>query len=134
MKNQLFFKNVILGLLSWLIPFALSFLFYKPGGVLVVAYATFKSTIMLIGVISGCYLLFHYFKSVKKNFIRHGALVGLSWLAINILFDVLFLMPMMKTSFIDYLMSIGISYIAIPVMSITFGYVLESHNQSQEVD
>jgi hypothetical protein len=130
MKNGLFFKNIILGFLSWLLPFALSFLFYKPGGVLVVPYATFKSVIILIGSLCGSFLLFHYFKSVNKNFISNGVFVGFSWFAINIFLDVLFLLPMMKTSFEDYFMSIGASYLVIPVMSITFGYLLQSHKQS----
>jgi hypothetical protein len=50
MTKKIIIKNVLLGFLSWLIPFAISFLFYKPGGELVVPYATFKSTIMVVGV------------------------------------------------------------------------------------
>ena len=36
MKKKLIVKNILFGFLSWLIPFAVSFLFYKPGGELVV--------------------------------------------------------------------------------------------------
>ena len=57
MSNKLMIKNGVFGILSWLIPFAISFLFYKPGGELMVPYATFKSIIMVVGTISGCYLL-----------------------------------------------------------------------------
>lgn len=126
MTKQLFFKNILLGLLSWLLPFALSFLFYKPGGILAVPYATFKTSITVIGVISGCYLLYRYFKFVYSNFIRNGVIVGFSWFAINILLDSLILIPMMKTTFAAYFLSIGLSYIAIPVISTTLGFLLES--------
>lgn len=125
MTKKLVTKNILLGFLSWLIPFAVSFLFYKPDGETVVLYATFKSIIMVVGVISGCYLLFRYFKFVDNDFIRNGVLVGLSWFAINIILDALILIPIMKTTFADYFMAIGISYIAIPTISITIGYLLD---------
>jgi hypothetical protein len=117
-------SNIILGFLSWLIPFAFSFLFYKPGGELMVPYGTFKSIIMVIGVITGCYLLLRYFKHVHSDFIINGIIVGLSWFAINILFDSIILIPMMKTTFIHYFMTIGFSYIGISAISIAMGYLI----------
>ncbi len=120
----LFSKNLVLGFLCWLFPFAISFLFYEPGGTLLVSYATFKSIITVVGVITGCYLLFRYFNSIKTDFITNGIIVGFSWFAINILLDCLVLIPMMKISFTDYFMSIGLCYIAIPVISITFGFLV----------
>ncbi len=125
MTKKIVFRILSLGFLSWLIPFAASFLFFKPGGELVVPYATFKSTIMVVGVISGCFLLFQYFKLVAGDFIRNGIIVGISWLAINIILDALILIPITKTTFAEYFMSIGLSYIAIPVISIAMGYLLE---------
>ncbi len=124
MTKKIFIKNLLLGFLSWLIPFAVSFLFYKPGGELVVPYATFKSTIMLVGVISGCYLLFRYFKFVDSDFIKHAVIIGWSWFALNIILDTVVLIPIMKTTFADYFMSIGLSYFSIPIISITMGYLL----------
>lgn len=126
MTKKILTKNILFGFLSWLIPFAISFLFYKPDGQLVVPYATFKSTIMIVGVVSGCILLFKYFKFVDFDYIKNGVIVGLSWFAINIILDALILIPMMKTSFSEYFMSIGLSYISIPTISITMGYLLKS--------
>jgi hypothetical protein len=125
MTKKLVTKNILFGFLSWLIPFAVSFLFYKPGGELIVPYSTFKSTIMVVGTLSGCYLLLRYFKLVDADFIRNGVIVGLSWFAINIILDAVILIPIMKTTFADYFMSIGLSYIAIPTISIAMGYLLE---------
>ena len=124
MTKQMLTKNLWFGLLSWLIPFVVSFLFYKPGGELVVPYATFKSTIMVVGTLSGCYLMIRYFKYVSDDFIRNGAIVGLSWLAVNLILDTVILIPIMKTTFANYFMTIGISYISIPVISIAMGYLL----------
>ena len=132
MTKRIIFKNIILGFLSWLIPFAVSFLLYKPGGELVVPYATFKSTIMVVGTISGCYLLVRYFNFVDIDFIKNGVIVGLSWFAINIVFDTLILIPMMKSNFTDYFMSIGVGYFAIPSISIAMGYLLEKKINSPQ--
>lgn len=125
MEKKLVIKNVLFGFLSWLIPFVVSFLFYKPGGELIVPYSTFKSTIMVVGTLSGCYLLLRYFQLVEIDFVRNGLIVGLSWFAINIILDAVILIPIMKTTFADYFMSIGLSYISIPIISITMGYLLE---------
>lgn len=124
MTKKLMIKNVLLGFFSWLIPFAASFLFYTHGGELVVAYSTFKSAIMVVGAISGCSLLFHYFKTVESDFIRNGVIVGLSWFAVNIVLDAVILIPIMKTTFEEYFMSIGLSYLSIPAISIAMGYLL----------
>ncbi len=124
MTKKIIFRNIFLGFLSWLFPFVVSFLFYKPGGELVVAYPTFKSIIMVVGVITGCYLLYQYFKNVTDDFIKHGVIVGIVWFVINIILDTVVLIPIMKTSFAEYFMSIGISYFAIPTISITMAYLL----------
>jgi hypothetical protein len=125
MTKKLIIKNILLGFFSWLIPFAVSFLFYKPGGELVVAYSTFKSAIMVVGAVSGCYLLFYYFKAVESDFVKNGVIVGLSWFVINIVLDTVILIPIMKTTFEEYFMSIGLGYLSIPAISIAMGYLLD---------
>lgn len=131
MLQKVIIKNTLLGFLSWLIPFVISFLFYKPGGELIVPYATFKTTIMVVGVLSGCYLLFRYFKFIDSDFVRNGVIVGLTWFAINIVLDTIILIPIMKTSFAEYFMSIGLGYFSIPITSITMGYLLHSKIKQQ---
>jgi uncharacterized membrane protein YpjA len=79
---------------------------------------------MLVGVISGCYLLFRYFLFVDGNYILNGVVVGFSWFAINIILDSIILIPMMKTSFTEYFISIGMSYFSIPTISILIGVLL----------
>jgi hypothetical protein len=124
MPRKIIIKIIVFGFISWLIPFAVSFLFYKSTGELKVSYTTFKSIIMVVGTVSGCYFLEQFFKAVDGNFVKYGFIVGLSWIAINIFLDAVILIPMMKTTFLDYLMSIGLSYVAILAISIAMGYLL----------
>lgn len=129
MARKLIIKNILLGLLSWLIPFVVSLLFYNQSGELTIQYATFKSIILIVGIISGCYLLFRYFKFVDHNYITNGIIVGLSWFVINIILDSIILIPMMKSTFSSYFMSIGMGYISIPVISVAIGYILDKKVQ-----
>lgn len=131
MNTKLFFRCMLLGFVSWLIPFAVSFLFFKPGGELMVPYSNFKTIIMLVGVISGCYLLFLFFKPLTENFTRLAVIAGFSWFAINIILDIVLLVPMMKTTVPDYFISIGLGYFSIPVISITIGYLLDKKTKSK---
>ena len=81
---------------------------------------------MLIGIISGCYLLYIYFKNVKANYLINGLIVGFSWFFINIIMDVLVLIPIMKVTFLNYFWSIGMGYFTIPILGITIGFLLKS--------
>lgn len=132
MEKKLVFKNIKLGFLSWLLPFALSFVFYKPSGELTVSYDLFKSLMIVFGSITGCFLLFRYFKFVAKGFIKQGVLVGISWFLINIVLDTLILLPMMGESFSNYFISIGLRYTVIPAISITMGYLLNRQSGMTE--
>lgn len=125
MAKKLITKNILLGFLSWVIPFVVSFFFVRPGGEYIIPYASFKCIITIVGTFSGCLLLFRYFKSVDREFVKNGIIVGFSWFIINVLFDSIILIPMMKSSFLNYFMTIGLGYISIPIISITMGYLLE---------
>jgi len=126
MTTKVIVKSFLLGFLSWAIPFAVSFLFYNSSGELNIPYATFKSIMIATGTISGCYLLFRYFRLIDSDFVRNGVIVGLSWFALNILLDSVILIPMMKTTFSNYFLSIGLGYMAIPAISIAMGYLLKA--------
>lgn len=126
MNKQLIVRVLGLGVLSWLIPFLASFLFFRPGGEMTVPYATFKSIITVVGVTTGCYLLYRYFAHVQSDFVRHGLVVGLTWILLNLILDAAFLMPMAGIGFIEYLTTIGISYLAMLPIAMSLGYALES--------
>lgn len=132
MEKKLIIKTILLGFISWLIPFVFSFLFYTPEGELTVPYDLFKSIMIVIASITGCYLLFLYFKFVESNFIKKGVIVGVSWFLINLILDTFVLLPMMNESFLDYFISIGLRYMVIPAISITMGYLLNRQTDFSE--
>ena len=71
---------------------------------------------------------------MEARFLREGILLGIVWLAINIVLDLLLFMEgPMKMSFTDYMMDIGLTYLIIPSVTIGFGYLLQQHRREHTV-
>ncbi len=63
-----------------------------------------------------------YFTRVEKDFVKEGAILGLVWLAINILID----LPMvsagpLEMTLTEYFADIGLTYLIIPVITLSTG-------------
>lgn len=124
MKKYL--RNILYGFLVWFIPFAASFFFYTREGGLTIDIFLFKSIMIVVGTFSAAFLLVSYFKKINADYFKEGIIVGLTWFGINILLDLLILIPMSGMSIADYFTQIGIRYLAIPAMSIAVGTALEN--------
>ena len=94
MKNIL--KIVWMGVVIWLVPFVIAFGFYDRSGQLTIDHDLFKSLMIVISSLVGCFAIIRYFKNVEKDFIKEGWIVGIAWLLINWLLDVVILVPMAK--------------------------------------
>ena len=122
MKKYL--KNVLYGFMAWFIPFVASFFFYTKEGKLTIDIFLFKSIMIVVGTISAAFLLVSYFKKINVDYLKEGIIVGLTWFGLNILLDLVVLVPMSGMSIPDYFAQIGLRYIAIPAMSIMIGAAL----------
>lgn len=112
----------MLGLVSWLLPFAASFLFVDRHGQFVIPQPLFKSLMVVLagGVCS--YLLLRAFRDFTPT-ARTGLLLGLYWMAINVAMDLLVLLPIAKMSLTGYLHDIGLRYLLIPIIGAVMGAV-----------
>lgn len=124
MKKYL--KNVLYGFLAWLIPFVASFFFYTKEGKLTIDIFLFKSIMIVVGSVSAAFLLVSYFKKIRADYFKEGIIVGLTWFGLNILLDIIILIPMSRMSLPDYFAQIGLRYLAIPAMSIMVGAALNN--------
>ena len=63
-----------------------------------------------------------YFTRVEKDFVKEGVMLGLVWLAINILIDLpmVFNGPLQMT-LPEYFADIGLTYLIIPVITLSTG-------------
>jgi len=117
-------RNIFYGFLAWLVPFIASIFFYSKEGGLTIDVFLFKSIMIVIGSITAAYLLILYFRNINTNYIKEGIIVGIVWFVINIILDLLVLIPLSGLSVGDYFIQIGLRYLVMPVMSIMAGKVL----------
>ncbi len=119
-----YLKIGLFGFLVWMIPFLVSFLIFsihesnRP---------LFESIMPLVLTITVVIFSVLYFKKLKKDYLNESILVGVVWLIINFIIDLIMFLPdsPMQMSFVDYMMDIGITYLIIPTVVIGIGYLLE---------
>ncbi len=128
MKKYL--KNILYGFLAWLIPFVISIFFFSKEGGLAIDVFLFKTIMIVVGSISSAFLLVSYFKHITTSYVKEGIIVGGIWFTVNILLDIIILIPMTGTSIADYFPQIGLRYLVMPVMSIMVGIVLTNKKSS----
>ncbi len=126
MKINKHVRNLLYGFLAWLIPFVASIFFYTKDGGLRIDIFFFKTIMIIVGSISGAILLISYFKKINIAYLKEGIYVGFTWFVINILLDLLILIPMSGMLISDYFLQIGLRYLIMPVMSIMVGIALEN--------
>jgi len=120
-----YLKIGLFGFLTWLIPFVVAFFFYSKDGQPLIDIFLFKSIMIVVSAIVGVSLLVLYFKKIKRNYVKEGVIVGLAWLAINLILDFVVLIPMSGMPLQTYFGQIGLRYLIIPVISTGMGYVAE---------
>jgi hypothetical protein len=119
-------RAVLIGFLSWLVPFLISFLAFplkKPNAPL------FSTLMYLVVLVTAGTLLVWYFR-VRTVTVREAAVVGTLWLAINLILDCpMFAYGPMKMTQLAYYSEIGLVYLTFPVFAV-FSAFLECSKRS----
>ena len=126
-----YLKIGLFGFLTWLVPFVVGFLFYSPEGELLIDALVFKAIMIVVGSITGATLLVLYFKKIDKDYLTEGIIVGAVWFVLNILLDLLILVPMAKMAVGTYFAQIGFEYLTIPTISIAMGLVAKAASEKK---
>lgn len=122
-------KIIGYGLFTWLIPFLAAFPFYSREGDLLIDMFLFKTIMLLVGSLIGGYMLYRYFRLLKDNFIRHAWQVGSIWVILNLLLDMIVVVPMSGMSLVQYFQEIGLRYLIILIWALSIGYLLAFHTR-----
>ena len=72
----------------------------------------------------GTALLVAAFRRVEPTW-RSGLALGCYWLAINLILDLVVLIPMVGTPVRDYVYDIGLRYLLIPIIATAMGAIAE---------
>ena len=118
-------KLFLFGFIGWFVPFAVScFMFSKDGGLLIDVFL-FKTIMILIGNITGLYLMVLYFKKIKENILKNSIFLSIIWLIVFWLLDFVILIPMSGMSYGKYFIEIGLRYLLVPFTSMAIGLSIQ---------
>lgn len=108
-------RAVLLGLLSWLIPFAIGFAAFP----IKKSNAPLFVTLMFLAVLATAgVLLARYFRNRPVS-VREAALVGALWFVMNLAFDYpMFAFGPMKMTALAYYSEIGLAYLTFPAFGV----------------
>jgi hypothetical protein len=116
------------GFVLWLIPFAAAMALFSVRNN---QRPLFESIMPVVLAICATVLADLYLRQVTANFVREGILLGVIWLVISLVIDLLmFMWGPMQMSLANYLMDIGITYLIYPAITIGMGYLLEQRQRT----
>jgi hypothetical protein len=111
-------KIINYGLLVWLIP-SLITVISGPFLAAINIFEIISAVAIAVTVMVFSYL---YLKGITENFIKESVLVGISWLIISIVLDIiLILLGISQLTLINYTMYVAPLYIIIPAITIGLG-------------
>jgi uncharacterized membrane protein YpjA len=108
-------RAALLGFLSWVIPFLISFLLFplkKPNAPL------FRTLMGLVVLLTAAALLNRYFRNRPVS-VSEAVRVGALWLALNLVLDYpMFAYGPMQMTVWRYYSEIGLGYLAFPIFAL----------------
>lgn len=114
-------KIINYGLLVWLIPSLITVIFGSFSAAMNI-FEIVSAVAIAVTVIVFSYL---YLKGITENFIKESVLIGISWLIISIVLDIIMVMlGISELSLTNYAMYVAPLYIIIPAITIGLGLYL----------
>jgi hypothetical protein len=104
----------------------ISFLFYTPQGVLITSPGFFDGVMTVTGTLLGAILLLKYLSKFTVDYLKESIQVGVVWILMSIVLDLIVLVPFAKMNLVSYFMDVAFGYLAIPIMAIFAGLLLEN--------
>jgi hypothetical protein len=124
-------KIVNYGFLVWLIPSLVSVTSTFFSGAMNI-FEIISAVAIAVTVIVFSYL---YLSSITVNFIKEGVLIGISWLIINIVLDLILIAAgISQLSLTSYVMYVAPLYIIIPAITIGLGLYMNRMNDANYGD
>ncbi|WP_129582619.1 hypothetical protein [Methanolobus psychrotolerans] len=120
-----YLKMFLYGLLVWMVPFIVSFAFVDRQGNFTIDETFFKSIMIVTGALVGVFLAVRYFRDVETDYVREGVILGIVWLAVNLLLDLSMVFGgFFQMTVRQYFTDIGMRYLSMPIYTIGMGYAL----------
>ena len=120
---NILWRFLVVSFLIWLIPFVVSIPFFDRAGQLTINFWVFKA-LMATTLIGSAFPLFHWLYRSLALPNRHWTIatgLGLGALSINILLDMITVIPFTNMAVTDYIVQIAVLYLFIPIISVYIG-------------
>lgn len=85
----------------------------------------FRSLMFALSSITASVIAVVYFSGVHEKFLREAVLLGLTWVVVNWVLDVVALLPFTHQTIPQYFMQLGIEYIGMIAPIIAIGFLLQ---------
>jgi hypothetical protein len=102
---------------AWAVPFAVSCLFFGPGGTMSIPRPLFKSIMVVVGMGSAAWLLARR----RPGSAAAGAVEGAAMMAVGWALDAAILLRLTGQTVAEYAADIGLQYVAIPLIGAAIG-------------
>jgi hypothetical protein len=112
-------KAVLFGFSLWLIPFAVSILIFP---LRTTQRSLFESIMPVVIAVWTVFFSMLYLTRIEGNFLKEGIFIGIFWLLISIILDLIVFLGPLKMPLQDYLSDIAVTYLIIPTIAIGYGY------------
>lgn len=124
MKQIVTLKATALGFVSWLVPFVISSIFVDHTGQFLIPQPLFKSLMVVVFGGFGTAVLVIAVRRILHS-TRSGIALGGSWVVINLVLDLLILIPLIRMPIVIYFYDISLRSLLIPMISTAIGAVAE---------
>jgi hypothetical protein len=115
--NKKILKITTFGFIVWLIPTLITLLLSYLSGMFF--FDLISAVSIALTVIVFAYI---YFKDVEDHYVKEGIVIGLFWLIISIILDIiLILVGVTKLTLAQYSVYVAPLYVIIPAITIGFG-------------
>jgi uncharacterized membrane protein YpjA len=112
-------REIGFALLAWLIPFVVSVCIFPLKSSHEPLFDSLMGVTLTCSTVA---LAVAYFRRLSANYVAQGVRIGIIWAVANWILDsLMFSSGPMKMSLDQYVMDIGVAYLAIPVITIGLG-------------
>ncbi|HEX3014475.1 MAG TPA: hypothetical protein VHO92_09430 [Methanobacterium sp.] len=120
-------KIINYGLLVWLIPSLITVILGSFSAAMNI-FEIVSAVAIAVTVMAFSYL---YFKGIIEDFIKEGILIGIIWLVISIVLDIILVMlGVSELSLNIYMMYVAPLYLIIPAITIGLGLYMNQKNNT----
>lgn len=129
MDVRKFFRLVLFGFLSWLLIFGASVCLFPLKSDSEHLFEILMGFVLTTCTVS---LTTLYLRRIHAGFLWEGCLLGLAFVACNLLFDLpMFSAGPMQMPLLQYLKEIGLAYLSMPIISIGLATCFRAHTSCE---